>query len=103
MDQRSALFSRREIREYAGWSSTQIRRHLEHLIELECIQARGGCNGVLIQYVLLGDAAEEGAGFQVGLIDVAKLRKSKPTTPTLPKIEAPCHELAKPFGKVVSL
>ena len=38
---------------------------------------RGGRNGVQIKYELLTDAEEDGTGYHVGLIDVAKLRKKK--------------------------
>ena len=78
MGQGSALFSRRELRDFTGWSGTQIRRHLEHLIELEHVAVRGGRNGVLIRYELLTDIAETADGFHVGLLDIAKLRRKAP-------------------------
>lgn len=102
-EQKLARFTRREIRERTGWSGSQIRRHLEHLIELEHVAQRGGRNGLLMHYELLSDAHESADGFHVGLIDVETLRKSTPTPITLPKIKPPCHHLAEPFGKVVSL
>lgn len=103
VEQRLSLFSRKELREFTGWSSTQIRRHLEHLIELEHISQRGGRNGLLIKYELLTDAMESADCFHVGLIDVSKLRKIKPTPRTLPKILPPCQDLAGNFGKVANL
>lgn len=107
-EQKFARFTRREIRERTGWSGSQIRRHLEHLIELEHVAQRGGRNGLLIQYELLTDSAEIATGYHVGLIDIAKLRlknpkKSKPTPHTLPEIGTPCQHLAEPFGKVANL
>jgi hypothetical protein len=102
-DQGTALFTRRELRQATGWSGSQIRRHLEHLIELEHVSQRGGRNGVLIRYELLGEVETGGEVSPVGLIDVAQLRKSTATTPTLPEFPPPCHHLASPFGKVVSL
>lgn len=102
-EQKLARFTRREIRERTGWSGSQIRRHLEHLIELEHVAQRGGRNGLLMQYELLSDAQDTADGFHVGLIDIEKLRKSTPTPITLPKIKPPCRHLAEPFGKVVSL
>jgi hypothetical protein len=103
VEQRLSLFSRKELREFTGWSSTQIRRHLEHLIELEHVSQRGGRNGLLIKYELLADAMESADCFHVGLIDVSKLRKIKPTPRTLPKILPPCQDLAGNFGKVANL
>jgi DNA primase catalytic core len=81
VEQRLARFTRREIRERTGWSGTQIRRHLEHLIDLEHVVSRGGRNGVLIQYELLTDAAENSTGYHVGLLDVAKLRRKQSPKP----------------------
>jgi DNA primase catalytic core len=110
-EQKFARFTRREIRERTGWSGSQIRRHLEHLIELEHVAQRGGRNGLLIQYELLTDSAETTTGYHVGLIDIEKLRpktpkkttKSKLTPLTLPETKTPCHHLAEPFGKVANL
>lgn len=75
IEQRLSLFSRKELREKTGWSHTQIRRHLERLIELEYISTRGGRNGVRIKYELLTDAKEDRTGYLVGLIDVKSLRR----------------------------
>ena len=103
VEQRLSLFSRKELREFTGWSSTQIRRHLEHLIDLEHVSQRGGRNGLLIKYELLTDANESAEGFHVGLLDVSKIRKTKPTPRTLPEILPPCQDLAGNFGKVANL
>jgi len=77
VEQRLSLFSRKELRDLTGWSHTQIRRHLERLLELEYIATRGGRNGIQIKYELLTDAQEDGQTYHVGLLDVAKLRKKK--------------------------
>ena len=74
IEQRLALFSRREIRESMGWGMTQIRAHLERLKDLEYIAARCGRAGAAFQYELLIDTPEsEGAG-HIGLLDIEKLR-----------------------------
>ena len=74
MDQRSALFSRREVREKMGWGVTQIRAHLERLRELEYIAARLGRMGNTFQYELLLDCyAPESCG-HIGLLDVENLQ-----------------------------
>lgn len=77
LEQRLTLFSRRELREKTGWSQTQIRRHLERLLELEHVNVRGGRNGVQMKYELLLDANEKAGAFHVGLIDVAELKKKE--------------------------
>jgi hypothetical protein len=75
LEQRISLFSRRELRDFTGWSQMQIRRHLERLQELEYISTRGGRNGITMRYELLTDAHEAADTYHVGLIDVAQLRR----------------------------
>ena len=77
VEQKLALFSRRELRDFTSWSQTQVRRHLERLEELELVTARGGRSGVAIRYELLTDAAQAADTYHVGLIDVAKLRRKQ--------------------------
>ncbi len=74
MDPSSAWFSRREIREKLGWSTTQIRAHLERLREMEYIAMRSGRPGSTFQYELLTDVAEEPNPVHTGLIDAANLK-----------------------------
>jgi len=76
-EQKISLFSRKELRDFTGWSNTQIRRHLDRLMELEYISTRGGRNGLTIKYELLTDANESADSYHVGLIDIAKLRRKK--------------------------
>jgi DNA primase len=75
LEQRISLFSRRELRDFTGWSQMQIRRHLERLQELEYVSTRGGRNGITMRYELLTDALEAAATYHVGLIDVSQLRR----------------------------
>lgn len=74
VEQRLSLFSRREIREKLGWSTTQIRAHLERLREMEYIATRAGRPGSAFEYELLTDVAEEPKTAHAGLIDAAKLK-----------------------------
>ena len=76
-EQKLARFTRREIRERTGWSETQTRLHFERLEAMEYIHRRSGRQGSLGQYELLTSAAETATGWQVGLIDVKKLRPKK--------------------------
>ena len=76
-EQKLSTFTRKELRDLTAWSQTQIRRHLDNLIELEYIATQGARNGVLMRYELLGDP-KEGAGiYHIGLIDTATLRKKE--------------------------
>jgi hypothetical protein len=74
VEQRFALFSRRDLRNRLGWSATQIRVHLERLRDMEYIAARYGRTGSAFQYELLTDCNEPGEQVHIGLLDVEKLR-----------------------------
>jgi hypothetical protein len=74
IEQRFALFSRRELREQLGWSITQVRVHLERLRQFEYITARYGSPGSAFQYELLTDCNEPEGVERIGLLDVEKLR-----------------------------
>ena len=72
----AACFSRKEVRDLSGWSLTQVRVHLERLVELEYLAIRCGRMGGPFQYELLIeiDAPENIA--HIGFIDVEELRKT---------------------------
>ena len=59
---------------HCGWSLTQVRVHLERLVELECLAIRHGRLGSPFVYEMLLDTDTPEAVAHVGLIDVAKLR-----------------------------
>jgi len=80
----AATFSRKELREACGWSLTQVRVHLERLVELECLAIRHGRLGSQFVYELLLDLDAPEAVAHVGLIDVETLRAFPP-----------CHYTAK--------
>jgi hypothetical protein len=69
----AATFSRRELREACGWSLTQVRAHLERLVDLEYLAVRCGRMGSQFVYELL--SPEEDPPQDVPLIDVAALKK----------------------------
>jgi DNA primase len=72
----ASTFSRREVKDACGWSLTQVRVHLERLVELEYLAIRCGRMGGPFQYELLIeiDAPENVA--HIGFIDVEELRKN---------------------------
>ena len=78
----TACFSRKELRDLCGWSLTQVRVHLERLVELECLAIRHGRLGSQFVYELLLDAATPEAVAHIGLIDTAKLRHDYKTNLT---------------------
>lgn len=74
IDRSRSLFTRKDVREYTGWRNTQLKVHLDRLVDLEYLLVRHGRNGQRYVYELLyqgeGDA---GKRFMMGLIDVNKL------------------------------
>jgi DNA primase catalytic core len=77
-------FSRRTLREYTGLSDTQLRVHLERLVQLEYLLVHRGMRGQSFVYELLfdGPAASESPHLS-GLIDVATMERSRGSTPHL--------------------
>ncbi len=75
-------FSRRELRDHCGWSLTQVRVHLERLVELECLAIRHGRLGSQFVYEMLLDTDTTEAVAHIGLIDTAKLRHDYKTNLT---------------------
>jgi hypothetical protein len=75
---RSSLrFTQRQLRESLGWHDRSLRRHLQRLIELEYILSYKTGRGNEREYQLLYDGqGRDGERFLLGLIDVAKLKRS---------------------------
>ncbi|MGH8276300.1 MAG: DNA primase, partial [Steroidobacteraceae bacterium] len=70
-------FSRRDVREYTGWSDFQVKTHMRKLEELEYVLVHRGGRGQSFVYELLYDGAgQDGRPFLVGLIDVETLKHS---------------------------
>jgi len=67
-------FSRRELRDLCGWSLTQVRVHLERLVELEYLAVRHGRLGSQFVYEVLFDLDAPENVAHVGLLDVGTLR-----------------------------
>ncbi|MCB1707606.1 MAG: hypothetical protein KDI10_02570, partial [Halioglobus sp.] len=71
---REVRFTRREVREAAGLSDTQVRIHLERLVALEYVLVHYGKNGQRYIYELVFDGEPDKDQPQLmGLIDVATL------------------------------
>jgi len=69
-------FSRKELRDVCGWSLTQVRVHLERLVDLEYLAIRHGRIGSQFVYETLFDLDTPEAIAHVGLIEVAQLRRN---------------------------
>lgn len=66
-------FTRREVREYCGWSDYQIKAHIKQLEELEYLAPHSGRRGQLFAYRLAWDG--EGERFLPGLVSVEEVRE----------------------------
>jgi PAS domain-containing protein len=74
-------FSRRQLREALGWSDTQLRVHLERLVELEYLIAhRDGPGGRFVYELLYDGQGQDGEAFLCGLIEVEALRSTTTTS-----------------------
>ena len=68
-------FTRKDVRAYSAWGNTQIRIHLDRLMEMEYILAHRGKRGQSFEYELLYQSeGEEHERFVMGLLDVKKLK-----------------------------
>jgi DNA primase len=81
---RDALrFTRRELREACGWGDTQLRLHLERLIELELLGSERSGPGGQLRYTLRHEAGEDASRTRLcGLIDPAVLMEPATTAAT---------------------
>jgi hypothetical protein len=68
-------FSRRDVREHAGWSDFQVKAHMHKLEDLEYVLVHRGGRGQSFVYELLYDGqGRDGSPFLMGLVDVAQLK-----------------------------
>ena len=70
----ATTFSHRELRDACGWSLTQVRVHLERLVDLEYLAVQHGRFGSQFVYEILFDLDAPETVAHIGLIDVAKLK-----------------------------
>jgi len=67
-------FSRKQIREFTGWSDSQLKNHCKRLEEMEYLLVHRGSRGHSIEYELLYNSATNDDYPQLmGLIDIEKL------------------------------
>jgi hypothetical protein len=73
-------FSRRTLREAVGWGDTQLRVHLERLVELEYVlPRREGPGGKFVYELVYEVGAEEHQARFPGLVDVVALKTAAMT------------------------
>jgi DNA primase len=71
-------FSRRQLREFCGWSDNQLKVHCVRLEEMEYLLVHKGSRGRSIEYELLFDGeVDSDERHLMGLIDINSLKKHK--------------------------
>ncbi len=69
-------FTRRDIREYSGWSDFQVKTHIRQLEELEYLYSVMGRKGKEYVYELVyTGGGEDGSLFLIGLADMEQLKE----------------------------
>ena len=69
-------FTRRDIREYSGWSDFQVKTHIKQLEELEYIYSVTGRRGKeYVHELFYKGGGEDGKPFMIGLIDIEQLKE----------------------------
>ncbi|WP_416200172.1 toprim domain-containing protein [Undibacterium sp. 5I1] len=96
-------FSRKAARDATGLSDTQLRLHLERLVQMEYLLVHRGQRGQSFEYELLYDGAGSDAqAFVPGLIDLASLElaisanTAASTAPTMNSSRGKTSEFAPP-------
>jgi hypothetical protein len=94
-------FTQRQIREYSGWSSFQVSKHLSRLLELEYVLCYPGRGQGRFEYELIYDGDGSSEAHLIGLIDVERLKNndydasSEPlnagSEPLVSPVLAPCE------------
>jgi DNA primase len=73
-------FSRRLIRQLCGWSETQVRTHMQRLVEMEYLLIHRGGRGQSFEYELLYQGeGDQGDVFLMGLLDIEQLKNTATT------------------------
>jgi hypothetical protein len=68
-------FSRRQVREFAGWAHHRVHRYMAELLALEYVASEGGRLGCVQRHQLLWEGeGKDGARFLLGLRSPDELR-----------------------------
>lgn len=77
IEQKDFRFSRRDVRDFTGWSDGQLKIHCGRLEEMEYLLVHGGGRGRLMQYELLYDGDLNNQSHLMGLINIDELLKKQ--------------------------
>jgi DNA primase len=74
----SVRFTRREVREFTGWTNTRLHIHLKELADFEYVIVEAGRNGLPFRYRLVYEGqGQDGRRFLLGLKDADTLHPMK--------------------------
>jgi DNA primase len=76
LEQTDLRFTRKDIRVFTRWGDTQLKVHLQRLVDLEYLLAHQGGRGQLFVYELLWDGTgKDGGACLPGLVDIESLKR----------------------------
>jgi DNA primase catalytic core len=79
LDRADYRFTRRDVREWTGWTDFPVRCHMEKLVAMEHVLVHRGARGQSFVYELLYDGqGRDGSAFLVGLLDPERLPEATP-------------------------
>jgi hypothetical protein len=89
-------FSRKDVRDASGMSDTQLRVHLERLVQLEYLLTHRGTRGQSFEYELLYDGDGQQAAHLSGLLEIGTDTQGPEFAPTNPSSRGEKPEYAGP-------
>jgi DNA primase catalytic core len=93
-------FSRRDVREFVGWTDFQIKKHMSRLQDMEYVLVHRGGRGQSFEYELLYQGeGQSGQPFLLGLSDMNNLQyddQTKPLTQNNEPLSRPQGAAKKP-------
>jgi hypothetical protein len=97
----AAAFSRRQVREFTGWSDYQIKIHVKQLEDLEYLLPLSGRRGQCFSYRLAWDGEGlDGERFVLGLTSVEELRQKAKVVGLFGEQVGPKTEVVGPKTKL---
>jgi hypothetical protein len=102
IDRTEFHFTKKDVRDFTGWTEAQVKRHMYRLLELEYLLVHRGGRGNTIVYELLYQGEAKGRqSFMIGLLDADQLPRydarldplkrelDPPRTPQRPHVDPP--------------
>jgi DNA primase catalytic core len=102
IDTNQVRFSRRDVRDYVGWTDFQIKKHMSRLQDMEYVLVHRGGRGQSFEYELLYQGeGQSGQPFVLGLSDMDTLSyddQKKPLIDNNERPSSPQRAAKKPRG-----